>query len=179
MRAVFTSLCDRPINDRERRSAITLIALLLAASVVLLAATRPATTPPRLTPQHRVAGSTEGTQRPAGAARGANAASVPHVAARVAEGFLRGYLAYLYGHAPAAALTDATPALLRSLRENRPLVSPAMRARYPRVLSLKPLPAPRVAFSALVNDGELASYHLVLPLAVVHGRLLVSAVQGE
>ena len=177
MRAVFTSLRDRPINDRERRSAITLIALLLAASAVLLAATRPPATRPRPAP-HRVAGTTGSGQRAAAAARGANVAPVPRVAARVAEGFLRGYLGYLCGHAPAGALTDATPALLRSLRENQPLVSPAMRARYPRVLSLNPLPAPAVGVSALVNDGELASYHLVLLLALVHGRLLVSSVQG-
>lgn len=167
-------LRDRPIT--ARRSAVVLIAVLIAASTVLLAATRPAT-PPHPAP-HRVAASARGARRPASGGPAANAAPVARVAARVAERFLQGYLAYLYGHAPAGALTDATPRLLRSLRAHPPIVPPAMRALYPRVLSLKPLLAPRVGVSALVNDGELASYHLALLLTPEHGRLLVSAVEA-
>jgi len=102
------------------------------------------------------------------------------VAARAAQRFLTGYLAYLYGHAPITAVRGATPALLRSLRAHPPLVPPAMRARSPRVLSLHPAPAPLgfLGVSALVNDGELASYQVVVLLAPKRGRLLVSTVEG-
>jgi hypothetical protein len=101
-------------------------------------------------------------------------------AARAAGEFLTGYLAYLYGHRPAASIKDATPALVLSLRAHPPLVSPSMRARRPRVLSLHAAPAPAelIGVSALVNDGELASYHVGLLLTSRHGRLLVSALEG-
>jgi len=172
MIAWLTSLRDRPIAERERRTAITVVAVLLAAGTILLTATKPAQQP------HHAA-----SRRPGVALR-----SAPHPAstssaadtAHVAQRFLAGYLAYLYGHASATAVRDATPALLRSLRSHPPLVPPAVRARRPRVLSLHPAPAPLglVGVSSLVNDGELVSYHVVVLLAPERGRLLVSTVEG-
>jgi hypothetical protein len=176
----LASLRDRPIADRERRTAMATVAVLLAASTILLAATRPAAQSRHLPPR-RPAASPASASRPSTPAGHATlSVSVAPVAARTARGFLVGYLAYLYGRAPATAVRDATRVLLRSLRAHPPLVSPAMRARHPRVLSLHTTPAPAglVGVSALVNDGELVSYPVGLLLAPEHGRLLVSAVEG-
>jgi hypothetical protein len=172
-------LRDRPIAERERRTTLTLVVVLLAASVVLLAATRPARRPDHHA-SRRPGVPVRSTPRPAPTSGAANAAPVAPAAARVAQRFLARYLAYMYGHAPIAAVRDATPVLLRSLRAHPPLVPLAMRARSPRVLSLRPAPAPLglVGVGALINDGELASYRVVVLLAPERGRLLVSTVEG-
>jgi hypothetical protein len=180
MRAWLTSVRDRPIAERERRTALAAVAVLLAASTIVLAATRPATQTRHLLPP-RPATSPASASRPSTPAGHATLlVSVAPVAARTARGFLAGYLAYLYGQAPATAIGDGSPLLLRSLRAHPPLVSPAMRARHPRVLSLHATLAPAglLGVSALVNDGELVSYPVGLLLAPEHGRLLVSAVEG-
>jgi hypothetical protein len=179
MIAWLTSLRDRPIAERERRTALTIVMVLLAASAVLLATTQPAGRPHHPASRRPVV-AVRSAPRPAATSGTANVAPVAPVAARVAQRFLVGYLAYLYGHAPITAVRDATPALLRSLSAHPPLIPPAMRARSPRVLSLHPAPAPLglVGVSALVNDGELASYHVVVLLAPERGRLLVSTVEG-
>jgi hypothetical protein len=179
MIAWLASLRDRPIAERERRTALAVVAVLLAVSAMLLGATRPARHPDRAASRRpRVA--VRSAPRPALTGGAANAALVVPAAARVAQRFLTGYLAYLYGHAPITAVRYATPALLRSLRAHPPLVPPAMRARSPHVLSLHPAPAPlgSVGISALVNDGELASYQVLVLLAPKRGRLLVSTVEG-
>ena len=170
----LTSLRDRPITERERRVAIAVVAVLLAASAILLAASRPAGHPNDDPAPHGPVAPAARASRPPMPTSG-----TAHVAP-VARGFLAGYLAYLYGHAPASAVKSATPALARSLRAHPPIVSPGMRARHPRVLALHIVPAPTglIRVSAVVNDGELASYPVVLLLASERGRLLVSAVQG-
>jgi hypothetical protein len=176
-------LRDRPIAERERRTALATVAVLLAASTIVLAGIRPAAQSRHPAPRRPVA-SPASTSRPptptANTTPAASRAPVALVGARAARAFLAGYLAYLYGHAPATAVRDATPMLLRSLRAHRPLVSPAMRARYPRVLSLHAVSAPAglVGVSALVNDGELVSYPVGLVLTPRKGGLLVSALQG-
>jgi hypothetical protein len=179
MTAWLISLRDRPIAERERHTALTVVAVLLAASAVLLTATRPVGRP-HYPASRRPGVAVRSAPRPVPTSGAGNAAPVTPVAARVAQRFLAGYLAYLYGHAPATAVRDATPALLRSLRAHPPLVPPAMRARSPRVLSLHPAPAPlgSVGVSALVNAGELASYQVVVLLAPKRGRQLVSTVEG-
>ena len=171
----------RQLSDRAltgRRSALAIVVVLLAASAALLTATRPSQHRPM---PRRAAISLDGGARPPAAPDpSAHVAPVGPVAARVARRFLAGYLAYVYGQAPAAAITDAAPALVRSLRARPSLVSPAMRARHPRVLALRPTPAPAamVAVSALVGDGELADYTVGLLLEREGGRLLVDAVEG-
>ena len=168
-------LRERPITGRERHTAMSAVAVVLTAATILLTAIRPAAQPHPRTP------------RPAALAARASRPTTPNgrapvvagVAVRVAREFLTGYLAYLYGHAPATDIHAVTPALARSLLAHPPLVSPAAHTRHPRVLSLRPAPAPAgLGVSALVNDGELASYPLVLLLARENDTLLVSAVQG-
>jgi hypothetical protein len=170
-------LRDRPIAERERRTAIAIVVVLIVASAVLLAATRPAGRTRKLAPRRPVA-SANGASRPPMPADAA--ASVAPAVARTAHGFLAGYLAYLYGRAPASGLTGTTHVLSRSLRGHPPIVSPGVRARRPRVLSLHATPAPvgLIGLSALINDGELASYRVRLILARERGRLLVTAVEG-
>lgn len=174
-------LLDRLVGERERRAVLAVIVTLLACAAVLLAASRRVS---QHSPTRRRASTTSlrggaswsaSTRSPAG-----NAAPVAPVAARVAHRFLTGYLAYLYGHAGAGAITDTTPSLARSLRAQPPLVSPATRQRYPRVRSLRPMSAPvgMVGVSALVGDGELASYTVGLLLERQHGRLLVRTVEA-
>lgn len=180
MRAWLTSVRDRPIAERERRTALATVAVLLAASTIVLAATRPAAQSRHLPPRRPAASPASASRPSTPAGHATPPVSIAPVAARVARGFLVGYLAYLYGQAPATAIGDATPMLLRSLRAHPPLVSPAMRARHPRVLSLHTTPAPAglVGVSALVNDGELVSYPVGLLLSPRKGGLLVSAVEG-
>lgn len=69
--------------------------------------------------------------------------------------FTRGYLAYTYGQAPAAALTHLTPALRRQLTAHPPTVPAVVRTRHPRVMRLalaRPTRAVWLA-SAQVSDG--------------------------
>ena len=173
----LASLRDRPVAERERRTAITAVAALLSASTILLAVTQSAARS-----HHPVSRSSSMAARASRGSIPAGDAAAPLApgAARVARGFLAGYLAYLYGRNSANSITGATPALARSLRAHPPLVPPAMRARRPRILSLHTTPAPDglVGVSALINDGELASYSLGLLLTPGNGRLLVSSVQG-
>jgi hypothetical protein len=166
----------RPITEHERHAALALVVVLLAASAVLLITTRPVL--PQQTPAPRA--TTSPHSAPASTPT-SHSARVAPVAARVAYRFLNGYLAYLYGHAPARAITATTPSLLRSLRTRPPLVSPAMRARQPRVLSLRPIPVPAGAMgvSVLIGDGELADYSVGLLLKREHRQLLVSSVEGD
>ena len=165
-------LSDQPIT--ERRGALAVAAALLSVVTLLLAAARPA-------PQHHTAAPQARTSpRSAAGSATANAAPVAPVAARVAHRFLTGYLAYLYGHAPAGAITAAAPALLRLLRARPPLVSPAMRARQPQVLALRLVAARAgtLGVRALIGDGELAHYSVGLLLERQHQRLLVDIVEG-
>ncbi len=178
--ARIRQLRDRPIAERERRTALATVAVLLAASTIVLAATRPTAQPRHLPPRKPAASPASASRLSTPSDHATPSVSVAPVAARTARGFLVGYLAYLYGRAPATAVRDATPVLLRSLRAHPPLVSPAMRARHPRVLSLHttPVPAGLVGVSALVNDGELTSYPVGVLLTPRKGGLLVSAVEG-
>ena len=159
----------RPIAERDRHAIFAVVAMLLAASAVLLAVTGPVRQPPHVAAPRRVA---PAASPPAITGSAANPA-------RVAHRFLTGYLAYLYGHAPATAVIGAAPRLVRALRARPPLVPPAMRARHPRVLP-RPMTAPAemLAITALIGDGELADYSIGLLLERAHGRLRVDAVES-
>lgn len=98
-------------------------------------------------------------------------------AARVARRFLAGYLAFIYGHASASWITDATPQLKRSLQTSPPVLTPAVRERHARILRLSGTPARagRLGVSARINSGQLPDYTLGLLLGSEHHHLLVSA----
>src|SRR5450756_52794 len=135
MTAWLISLRDRPIAESERHAAMAAVAVLLAATALLLALTRPDGQPRRTTerPSRSLARSVPVIH--AQALQTSTAPLAPAVA-RTARLFLAGYLAYLYGHTPASQIKGATPELLRSLEAHPPRVSPGMRSRDPRLLSI-------------------------------------------
>lgn len=173
-------LRDRPIAEHERRAAMATVAVLLTASAILLAITRPAGQARHPAPRIAAAPLARASRPPTPTGGAKPAATVAPMVARAARKFLVGYLAYLYGHGLASAVRGATRALSRSLRAHAPRVSPGMRARSPRVVSLHAVSAPvgLVGVSVLVNDGELVSYPVGLLIASEDGRLLVSGVEG-
>jgi hypothetical protein len=81
-----------------------------------------------------------------------------------ARRFLRGYLAFSYGHGRVSEIRDADPRLLRALRDQR--VPPAARQRRPRIVALQLREStPGVAqATATVADGSGIRYPLVFYL---------------
>jgi hypothetical protein len=179
MTAWLTSLRDRPIAESQRRTAMAAVAVLLAATALLLALTRPDGQRQRTTERPSPSPSRSASAIHAQAPETSTAALTPRIA-RAADLFLAGYLAYLYGHTPASQIKDATAALLHSLEAHPPRVSPGMRSREARLVSLHPTQAPAglLGVSALVTDGGLVDYPIGLLLAPRGGRLLVSGLDG-
>lgn len=101
------------------------------------------------------------------------------LASRVARRFLRSYLKFAYGRARATSVEAATPGLRSQLIRDRAQVTPAERARDPRVLSLRVLATNPgfVLATASVVDGGIAAYRLRFALREVGGRWLVGDVQ--
>jgi hypothetical protein len=185
MTAWLIRLRDRPIAEGERRRAFIVSTGLLTLTVGLLALTSPTPTRRVTTGRYDAAGHT--LSGPASAVPApANADGTPSWGvlspseADVARRFLAGYLAYLYGHGGVAGVRDASPALVRSLAAHPPRVSIDIRARQPRLVALAPVAAPTgvVGVSALVGDGGVADYPVVLFISERGGRLLVTAL-GE
>jgi hypothetical protein len=171
---------DRPLAESERRAAMAVVVVLLAATALLLALTRPDGQR-----QLAIERPSPSPARSASAARAhapetSTAPLTPGIA-RAADLFLAGYLAYLYGHTPASQIKDATAALLHSLEAHPPRVSPGMRSREARLVSLHTTQAPSglLGVSAVVTDGGLVDYPIgLLLLAPRGGRLLVSGLDG-
>lgn len=185
MTAWLIRLRDRPIAEGERRRAFFASTVLLTITVGLLALTAPATRTTTSTHRSALAGHTlSGPPSAVPAPANADGQSTPGAlsppVSRVARRFLAGYLAYLYGHAGVAGVRDGSPALTRSLGANPPRVSVDIRARQPRVVALTPVAAPMgvAGVSALVGDGGVADYPVVLFIGEQGGRLLVTSL-GE
>jgi hypothetical protein len=179
MTAWLTLLRDRPITESERRAAMAAVVVLLTATALLLALTRPDGQPRRVTkrlsPSLARSASAEHAQAP-----DTSTAPLTPAVARTSKLFLAGYLAYLYGHTPASQIRGATPALVHSLEDHLPRVSPGMRSREGRLVSLHTTPAPSglLGVSVLVTDGGLIDYPIGLLLASRGGRLLVTGLDG-
>lgn len=174
MRRRYLALRDQPITDQGRWPALTLAALTLIAAGVLLSLTAPHPT------AHRAQPPQANTAHPRRVSRPANP-QLLKAAAGTARVFLTGYLAYIYGHTTASHAKDTTTRLGRALQAHPPVVSPAMRARHPRVVSLDATPTASGALkvTALVNDGELIDYPIRLLLTPHDGRPLVSALEED
>lgn len=101
------------------------------------------------------------------------------LAGGVAGRFLRSYLRFAYGRAPATSVEAATPGLRSQLMRDRAQVTPAERARHPRVASLQVLGTSPgfVLATASVEDGGIAAYRLRFALREEGGRWLVSDVR--
>jgi hypothetical protein len=102
-------------------------------------------------------------------------------ARRATRRFLAGYLPFLYGRARAGAVRGVTAAVGRTLRRARPRVSPAQRARRPRLagLALAARDAATVTATATIADGGLAAYPLVFALHRRGRRWLVSELADD
>ena len=163
----LTSLRDRPIAESERGAAMATVTVLLIAAAILLVLSRPGGRPRRTSRRHPAPSVVQSAPAPRARASENVTAPLTPAVARAADLFLAGYLAYLYGHAPASQIKGATRRSLRSLRADPPRVSPGMRARQARVLALHTIPAPSglVGVSALVTDGGLVDYPIGLLLA--------------
>ena len=96
-------------------------------------------------------------------------------AARV---FLRGYLPWLYGHAPLSAITAATSGLLAGLKAHPPRIPPTMPALRPKVAAIA-MQRRAYGWQGLPNisDGH-ETYELVLTVAQTRGRWLVNNVSS-
>lgn len=101
------------------------------------------------------------------------------LASRVARRFLRSYLTFAYGRSPATSVEAVTPGLRSQLMRDRAQVTPAERARDPRVVSLRVLGTNPgfVLATASVEDGGIAAYRLRFALREDGGRWLVSDMQ--
>lgn len=180
----LVSLRDRPIAESERHVALVAILALLVMAAVLLVLTRPSGGVPRHHAHHAAVASLVQSSQAAPAGGALAGTPLSGAVVRASRGFLAGYLAYLYGHAPASRIEDATPSLIASLVTNQPRVSPAMREHHARIVELQAAaPAPAAGLlcvRALINDGGLVDYPIVLVLEDEgDGRLLVSGLEGE
>lgn len=115
------------------------------------------------------------------AQRGPVAEAELGAARRVAARFLDGYLAFLYGRAPARQVSDVSPAVRRELERNTPRIPPAQRQRTPRVVDLQLVgQAPgAVLVTASVDDGDIAVYPVVFTVDLVGGRWRVSRLTND
>lgn len=172
-------LRDRPIAESERGAAMATVAVLLAATALLLALTRPGSQP-RRSAERRSSSLVRSTPAVHAQAPATSTAPLTPAVTRTSRLFLAGYLAYLYGHTPASQIKASTAALLHSLEDHPPRISPGVRSREARLVSLHTTPAPSglLGVSALVTDGGLVDYAIGLLLASRGGRLLVSGLDG-
>jgi hypothetical protein len=167
---------DRPTAEHERRT-IALCGLILVVTIAGLVLTNPArpTGVSGRQKQTTAAAINPGGNTPPPWSRAAEAA-----ANATAETFLRGYLAYLYGHAPASQVGDATESFVRSLEPGHLQVPPGIRALRPRVVSLdvSQQGAGRVLAVALVSDAEVVHYPIRLVLTESARRWQVSGLEA-
>jgi hypothetical protein len=182
MTAWLIRLRDRPIAEGERRRAFIASTVLLTLTVALLALTTPATRTTTATDRsalagHMLAGQPQASPVPVSADGQSTPGALSPPVSRVARRFLAGYLAYVYGHGGVAGVHAASPTLVRSLGANPPRVSIDIRARHPHVIALQATAAPagQAGVSALVNDGGVADYPVVLFISERGGRLLVTS----
>jgi hypothetical protein len=167
---------ERPIAGHERSTTTVcgLLLLLAAAGLILTSPSRPAVESRR--PAHLTTASAP--------ARGeATSRWTPAIAAEAkatAATFLHGYLAYLYGQAPASQVKDATGAFVGSLEHARGEVPPGIKALHPRVVSLavSPQPPGHAIATALVTDAEVVHYPIRLLLTESSPGWQVTGLEG-
>lgn len=168
---------QRPIAGHERSTATVcgLLLLLAAAGLILTSPSRPTVASSRPRPTTTSAR----THR-----RGeATARWTPAIAAEAksnAATFLRGYLAYLYGQAPASKVKDASGVFVGSLEHARGEVPPGIKALHPRVVSLavSPQPPAHAIATALVTDAEVVHYPIRLLLTESPAGWQVTGLEG-
>lgn len=164
---------DRPIAPQERAAAMLAVAVLASVCAAGLTFRRPAL-----------------TATPYGERRSATTQALPHqpivgelspAITRTADGFLAGYLDYLYGHGSVGQVKDATVSLTRSLKAHPPRAPQGLAGLKPRILRLLATPARGggpVCVTAIVSDEEVVSYRIPLTLTESRGRFLVNGLDA-
>jgi hypothetical protein len=168
MRGRLASLRDRPVSKDERRAATVAVLAFVLGVFLLFSVTRvpPSEQAQRSVQAHPVAPTTPAQTPPATASE-----------LRIADGFLSGYLAYVYGGAPAGKTSDATRALIASLEDHPPRVHVNAHTRLPTVLALRP--SGQLAVTAVLNDGGIVNYTLGLRLTRLHRGLVVAGLERQ
>jgi hypothetical protein len=170
-------LAARPIADRDRGRLLALAAAAILAATALSLVTRPhptesapvSTQPATPTPVEVAPAPRQHTT--------ARPPVSPIAVVRTASAFFAGYLAFLYGHRGASVVTGATPALRHDLASRVLVVPPAQRRLYGRAINLTATAADGSwSVRALIVDGGVADYSIVLELTCAGGRWLVSGV---
>jgi hypothetical protein len=167
---------DRPIAGRERRTA-TMSALLLlvaAAGLILTSPTRSTIGNAELA--HPTARTVTTPEEPAPRWTPSAAAETK----ATAKTFLAGYLAYLYGQAPATQVKDATGMLVRAFERERLRVPPGIRALHPRIvgITVSPQTPGSVIATALISDTEVVHYPIRLILTETGSAWRVSGLKS-
>jgi hypothetical protein len=173
-------LASRPIADRQRSRLLALAAAAILAATALLLATRPHPTDLAPAPARPHTTRTQAALAPAPRQHTTTQPTVaPVPVVRTARAFLAGYLAFLYGHRGASAITGATPMLRRHLASQVLVVAPAQRRRYGRAIELTAtVVGGGWSVQVLIADGGVADYPLLLEITRAGGRWLVSGVGG-
>jgi hypothetical protein len=146
-------LMDRPTKQRQRRRAFAAAAavILTVAAVVALALPGGHTRKrPVVRPAAPASAVSAATPRPAPPLTPAHVAA----AKTAARAFLRGYLAYTYGHR--RSLEAAAPTLKRAVASRPvPRVPPQMQHAHPHIIALttEGATARRVPVTATITDG--------------------------
>jgi hypothetical protein len=95
--------------------------------------------------------------------------------------FLRGYLPFLYGRAPARRIKNVTARVRASLARGHSRSSPARRGRRARVVGIRLVGQSRrtAIATATIDDRSAARYRLTFTLARHGPRWLVSELGGD
>jgi hypothetical protein len=174
-----SALLGRQIDDRDRQRLFIAAAAVVIAVALLLVAVRPDQARNHASARRVTASAPikpPGTVTRPAVEQPATPASVT----RSASAFLAGYLPYLYGQSRARLLPAASVALQRELAHQALVVPPAQSRLHPRVLSVTATRGRGGDWTvrALIADGGVADYPIILTLERDRGRWSVSGVSG-
>jgi hypothetical protein len=177
---LLRAIAQRPVDGSNRGSAFAVAALMVLAAASGLLVTRGASRPASRPAKARsVASSAPAAVTAAAPVRRPFEAAAPPQARVAARRFLADYLVYLYDPRR-ATIRFADRRLTARLRRQRVRPAPALRRRRPRVVALRARRLGRtVAVDALIADGGVARYPIVLRVAPGRAGWRVIAVGGE
>lgn len=173
------ALLGREIDDRDRRRLFVLAAAVVMAAALLLLAARPDHARVHVTARRPVASALPSTPLGARTRPTVHRPTTPPSVTRAARAFLAAYLPYLYGHPHSELVPAATGALGREFAHQALVVPPAQSQLRPRVVSLTTTrSAGGWRVRALIADGGVANYPIVLTVVDGHQGWLVGGVSG-
>jgi hypothetical protein len=162
----LAQLLAHPIAERDRQRAFVAVAVIMLLAAGALTLIAPAHGPKPIRVSARSAPAAVSPAPPT--AMPSVPIGPPPTVLQVGRAFLSDYLAYLYGHTRGRTFHAASASLARSLASHPARVSPAMRRRHPRVVSLTGHQLPgrsRWVLTATIADGGVARYPIELLIA--------------